>query len=73
MQPRQTTGLDSRAAFPLVLSLRDQEKSRSPPICKLSLRTESPQEGLPEPSLLQAEHPQLPQPFSIAEMLLSFG
>ena len=55
--------------FPLVLSLHPLVKSPSPSFLLAPPGTGSCSEVTPEPSLLQAEHPQLPQPVLGGEVL----
>jgi len=55
--------------FPLVLSLHLLVKSPSPSFLSAPSGTGSYSKVPPEPSLLQAEQPQLPQPVLVAEVL----
>jgi len=55
--------------FPLVLSLHTLVKSPSPSFLWAPPGTGSCSKVTPEPSVLQAEQPQLPQPVFVAEVL----
>ena len=55
--------------FPLVLSLHTLVKSPSPSFLSAPSGTGSCSKVTPEPSLLQAEQPQLPQPVLVGEVL----